>query len=135
MRGTDRIRVLVAGGGIAGVETVLALQALAGELVTIELLAPERHFAHRPLAVAEPFRPERPEKIPLAAIAGELGVRLHRDALARVDADAQAVATQDGARLEYDALVLALGARTVEAVRGALTFRGSQDAHRLREVV
>ena len=75
MHGTDRMRVLVAGGGVAGVETVLALQALAGERVAIELLAPERHFTHRPLAVAEPFRAERPEKIPLAAIADELGVR------------------------------------------------------------
>jgi sulfide:quinone oxidoreductase len=32
-------------------------------------------------------------------------------------------------------LVLALGARPVEAVRGALTFRGSQDAHRVRALV
>jgi sulfide:quinone oxidoreductase len=131
----DRTRVLVAGGGVGGVETLLAVQALAGDRVAVELLAPDRHFTHRPLSVAEPFRTERPERIPLAAIAADRGARLHRDAVARVDSDAQVVVTQDGASLPYDVLVLALGARPVEAVPGALTFRGSRDAHRVRAVV
>lgn len=131
----DRTRVLVAGGGVGAVETLLALQALAGERVAIELLAPDRHFTQRPLSVVEPFRSERPERIPLAAIAADRGIRLHRDAVARVDTGARTVVTQDGAALPYDALVLALGARPVEAVRGALTFRGSRDAHRVRAVV
>jgi hypothetical protein len=60
---------------------------------------------------------------------------VHRDALARVLADERIVETQDGERLSDDALVLALGARPAEAVRGALTFRGPQDAERLRHVV
>jgi len=129
------MRVLVAGGGVAGLETVLALQALAGDRVAIELLAPGRHFTYRPLAVAEPFRSGSVQRIPLAAIAGDRGVRLHRDALARVRAGDRAVETQDGARLDYDALVLALGARPVEAVRGALTFRGPQDTGRVAAIV
>jgi sulfide:quinone oxidoreductase len=62
-------------------------------------------------------------------------VRLHRDAVERVDPDARIVHTLDGARIGYDVLVLALGARPIEAVRGALTFRGSQDAHRMRALV
>jgi sulfide:quinone oxidoreductase len=128
-------RVLVAGGGVAGLETVLALQALAGDSLEIELLAPSRHFTYRPLAVAEPFNNGSVQRIPLAAFAADRGVRLHRDALARVLGDDRAVETQDGARLDYDALVLALGARPVEAVRGALTFRGAHDAHRLAAIV
>ena len=35
------LRVLIAGGGVAGLETLLALRALAGDLVDLELLAPE----------------------------------------------------------------------------------------------
>ena len=135
MPSDDRLRILVAGGGVGGVETLLALQALAADRVRVELLAPDRHFTHRPLSVVEPFRRERPERIPLAAIAADRGVRLHRDAVARVDTDARTVVTQDGAALPYDVLVLALGARPVEAVRGAVTFRGSRDAHRLRAIV
>jgi sulfide:quinone oxidoreductase len=135
MAADDRTRVLVAGGGVAGLETVLALQSLAGDWVRLELLAPDRHFTHQPLSVTEPFRTERPVRIPLAAIAADRGFVQHRDAIAHVDADARLVETQDRARLEYDVLVLAIGARPVEAVRGALTFRGSRDAHRVREIV
>ena len=75
-------RVLIAGGGVAGLESLLALQALAGERVEIELLAPERHFTPRPLAVAEPFRADSLQRLPLAAIAEDRGVTLHRDAIA-----------------------------------------------------
>ena len=60
---------------------------------------------------------------------------VHRDALARVLTDERAVLTAEGDRLAYDALVVALGARPVEAVPGALTFRGRQDAGRVRELV
>jgi sulfide:quinone oxidoreductase len=128
-------RVLVAGGGVAALETVLALQALAGDRLEIELLAPGRNFIYRPLAVAEPFRAGSVRRIPLAAIAYDRGVRLERDALARVLPDERAVETQGGARLDYDTLVLALGARPVEAVPGVLTFRGPQDAGRVADVV
>jgi sulfide:quinone oxidoreductase len=133
--GVDPIRVLVAGGGVAGLEAVLALQALAGDRTAIELLAPERHFTYRPLSVAEPFTPGMVQRFPLAAIGDERGVRVHRDALARVLSDERVVETQGGAALAYDTLVLALGAKAVEAVRGALTFRGPQDAGRVRTVV
>ena len=79
----DSVRVLVAGGGVAGLEAVLALQALPGDRTTIELLAPERHFTYRPLAVAEPFMSGRVQRFPLSAIGSDRGVRVHRDALAR----------------------------------------------------
>jgi sulfide:quinone oxidoreductase len=132
---SSEMRVLVAGGGVAGLEAVLALQALAGDRLEIELLAPGRHFTYRPLAVAEPFRAGSVRRVPLAAIAADRGVRLHRDALARVLPDERAVATQGGARLEYGTLVIALGARPVEAIAGALTFRGPRDAGRVADVV
>jgi sulfide:quinone oxidoreductase len=37
-------RVLIAGGGVAAIEALLALRDLAGDHVDIELLAPERYF-------------------------------------------------------------------------------------------
>src|SRR5689334_1829662 len=54
-RNHGALRVLIAGGGVAGLETLLALRALAGDLVELELLAAETAFWYRPLAVAEPF--------------------------------------------------------------------------------
>ena len=127
--------VLVAGGGVAGLETMLALQTLAGDRLEIELLAPGRHFTYRPLAVVEPFHGGSVHRVPLAAIARDRGVRLHRDALARVLPGARAVETQGGARLRYDVLVLALGARPAEAIPGAIAFRGAQDAGRVAATV
>jgi sulfide:quinone oxidoreductase len=135
MTSAEPMRVLVAGAGVAGLETVLALRSLAGEHVAIELLAPDRHFTYRPLAVAEPFAPGSVQRFPIASIAADRAVPLIRDAVARVHGDDRVVETQEGARLGYDALVLALGARSAEAVPGALTFRGPQDVGRVGEIV
>ena len=50
------VRVVIAGGGVAGLEATVALRALAEDRVTLQLVAPEREFTYRPLAVVEPFR-------------------------------------------------------------------------------
>ena len=121
-------KVLVAGDGVAGLETVLALQSLAPGRFDIEMLAPERHFVYRPPAAGAPFEPITPTRSELAAIAEDRGFDLTRDALDRVDAAGHEAVTQGGHRIPYDVLVLALGARPVAAVHGALPFRGWQDA-------
>ena len=116
------LRVLVAGGGVAGLEAVLALQELAGDRVSVSLLAPAEHFSYRPFSVAEPFGLGRARRVPLAEIARDLGVEWTRDALVEVD-DAQGVArTASGAELPFDALLVAVGAKPVAAVEHALTW-------------
>src|SRR5438876_7068322 len=121
------IHVVVAGAGVAGLETALALQALAEGLVSVELVAPETEFTYRPLAVAEPFRVGEMRRFPLERLVHAAGAELRRGALVSVDADGKTVTLEDGAMLAYDALVLALGARPRAVVPGALTFRGSQE--------
>lgn len=125
--GQGPLRVLVAGGGVAGLEATLALRALAEERVSIELLAPEEDFTYRPLAVAEPFRVGEVRRFPLQALAQEAGAELRQGTLASVDAARHVVTTGEGNELPYDVLVLALGARPREAVINALTFRGPED--------
>ena len=49
------MHVVIAGGGVAGVEALLALSALAEGLVDVELVSPTDEFVYRPLLVAEPF--------------------------------------------------------------------------------
>ena len=46
------LRVLVAGGGVAGLEALLALTDMAAARVDITLLSPQEDFVYRPLAVA-----------------------------------------------------------------------------------
>ena len=43
----DRPKILVAGGGVAALETLLALHELAGRHMRVELLAPGTHFLYR----------------------------------------------------------------------------------------
>jgi sulfide:quinone oxidoreductase len=126
-----RSQVLIAGGGVGALEAALALEALVADRVEVTLLAPDRHFTYRPLAVGEPFGLGATAKYELWAIAKDRGFMLIRDALDRVDADHRQVVTRDGAVLGYDRLILALGARPRSAVSGALTFRGPQDAMRI----
>lgn len=126
-------RVLIVGGGVGGLETALALRALAQERVEITMLAPQRHFTYRPLAVNEPFDRGSTLQVELGAIAADQGFRIVRDTLDAVDPDARQVVTQEGRRLYYDELVLSLGAWPVAAVPNAFTFRGPRDAARLRD--
>ena len=117
-------RVIIAGAGVAALECVLALRALAGARVDIELLAPAAELVHRPSSVETPFGGRAAPRIALARVAGELGVRLRRDALASVDSESHRAHTRDGDSVPYELLVVATGARSRETVTGATTFRG-----------
>jgi sulfide:quinone oxidoreductase len=117
------LHVLVAGGGVAGLEAILALRALAGDRVTISLLSPVGDFVQRQSSVLSPFGGADAPHVSLERLT-DLGVRCHRGALAAVDVNAHAVTTTDGGELEYDRLIVATGARAIEGVLGATTFRG-----------
>ena len=45
-------RVTIVGGGVAGLEALIALRRLAEERVQIELVTPAPEWSYRPLAVA-----------------------------------------------------------------------------------
>jgi sulfide:quinone oxidoreductase len=124
---TPPLRVLVAGGGVAALETVLALHALAGRRVAIELLAPSGDFVQRPVSVLSPFSGAPAPRVPLDSLLA-LGVIRHRGALAAVDSVHRQVRTSDGGHLDYDRLVVATGAHAIDGVPGAITFRGSISA-------
>lgn len=128
-------RVLIAGGGVAALEALLAMREMAGDRIEPVLLAPDPVFRHRPLSVTEPFDLGTPRNLDLLEIALEQGATFMRDGLAEVIPDARTVRTAEGRRLEYDALLLAIGTRATEAVPGALTFRDSADEGSFRELL
>ena len=127
-RKNDPLRVLIAGGGVAALEALIALRRLAEERVSIEFLAREPQFWYRPLAVAEPFGIGHLHGLDLSAIADEFGAAVTLGALESVDAQRHIARTSAGAEFSYDVLLIAVGARPVEAVPGAFTFRGPADA-------
>lgn len=46
-------RVVICGGGVAAIEGMLRLRALAGDRVEVTLVAPNDEFVYRPLATRE----------------------------------------------------------------------------------
>jgi sulfide:quinone oxidoreductase len=114
--------VVVAGGGIAGLEGLLALHAMAGDRVSLRLISPDRDFSYRPLAVAEPFGLGHAYHVPLQQVADDVGAELIVDAVVGADDASRQVRLRDGGALGYDALLLATGGRAVAGMDGATTW-------------
>jgi sulfide:quinone oxidoreductase len=125
-----KFSVLVAGGGVAALEAALTLNEVGEGLVEVELLAPEPVFWYRPVAVAEPFGLGVVRHFDLGAMAERAGAGMRLGALAAVDVEGRIARTKDGTAIPYDALLIACGAVPIDAVPGALTFRGPADGER-----
>jgi sulfide:quinone oxidoreductase len=118
----SRLEVVIAGGGVAALETALALRVMAGDRVALTFISPRTDFVVTPLAVGAPFAVTHAPSWPLADIACELGAHHVAAALTYVDAHAHRVQLSDGTELDYQALMLALGARRYPPFRHARTF-------------
>jgi sulfide:quinone oxidoreductase len=138
----DLRHVLITGGGVAGLETLLALRALAPDRLDITILAPELKFVNRSMSAQQPFRLQRARGLRLEDTAAELGARWHRGTLDRVVPEQHRAVTRDGESLKYDTLVLALGAHPKREWESedVLTYHGRRDGpsyrmllHQLRE--
>lgn len=128
-------RIVLAGGGPAAIEAALALRDLASDNVELELVAPDRDLVVRAYEVLAPFHEGRERRYPLAPIARDLGMDLVRDAVAKVDPEARGVTLRSGAIRPYDKLIVAVGARQMDAVGGAMPFRGARDAASVRSLL
>jgi sulfide:quinone oxidoreductase len=135
MTTNDATNVIVAGGGVAAIEAMLALRDIAGDRVSITLVAPQEDFHYRPLSVGEPFALGHALSLPLATIARDVGAEIRQDALAEVDADAHTVRLESGEALSYDALLVAVGARRVPALQHVQTFRGQEDSEAVHGLI
>src|ERR1700712_5226579 len=131
MAETTLPRVVIAGGGVAALETLIALRDLAGDRVDITLVAPEESFTYRPMTVAAPFSMGHANCYGLARIATEFDARIVQDAIHEVRSEEQVVLTVDGRRIPSDHLALAIGARAGPAYERAITFGEDVDEQAL----
>jgi sulfide:quinone oxidoreductase len=129
------LRVVVVGGGVAAVETCLALRALAGERVELVIVAPGPELELKPAAVGEPFGVAHVTRFDLAQVAADVGATLVRGTASAVEADQRRLLVDAWHPVSYDALVIAVGATPVGAVPGAVTFAGPRDVPVVRELV
>jgi sulfide:quinone oxidoreductase len=128
-------KVIVAGGGVAAIEAMLALRDMAGDRVSMTLVAPKEDFDYRPLSVGEPFALGQALSLPLATVARDVGAELRQDALAAVDPEAHTVRLEGGETLSYDALLVAVGARRMPALKNAGVFRGQEDSEAVHGLI
>jgi len=109
---TDRhtLDVLIAGGGCAALEAAFRLQRVAEQRVRTTILAPDEHLATHAMAVLVPFAAGAVPREPLAGLAADAGARLRRGRMIAVDAPERRVITADGGAIDYDVLLVAIGA-------------------------
>src|SRR5438067_667561 len=128
-------RVVICGGGVAAVETLLALRVLLDVRIEAHWVAPNPQFVYQPLAVAAPFGMAQTHLFDLAEIAHEKDARLHEDSLAHVDTERRHVRLSSGIVLPYDILVLAVGAEPRTWLPGALHFSGAESVRDFRRLL
>jgi thioredoxin reductase len=107
--------VVILGGGVAGLEAMMALREHAGARVRIALVAAQQEFVERPMTVAEPFDRGTARRIPLERVAADFGATfIHAEAIG-VNADATRVVFAGGESMGADTVIVAVGARPVAA--------------------
>src|SRR5215218_6412478 len=116
------MNIVIAGGGVAGLEALLALHAIAGDRAGLTLIAPDPEFSYRPVAVAQPFALGGANRVPLTEFTEAAGAELVIGALAGVDDGARELRLADGSTRAFDALLVAPGGRPVVGVEGATTW-------------
>jgi sulfide:quinone oxidoreductase len=135
MNGASAAKVLIAGGGVGGLEAAIALRDLAGDRVQVEICTGRGDFIYRPFAVGEPYGASRALRYSLQQLAARCDAELRLENVAAVDPAIRCATTHDGAEIPYDYLVVACGARLLWSVPGATNFWGVADEGEMLEVV
>ena len=129
------MRVVVAGGGFAAAEAVIALHELAGDRVEVELVSSTPELLYRPHAVTAPFTAGDIRRVPLAPLCEQHGATLRLGALTAVDVPGHRIHTDATPPIGYEALLVAVGARRRPALRDAMTFDGRRGIAELRRLL
>ncbi|UCH15159.1 MAG: FAD-dependent oxidoreductase [Bacteroidales bacterium] len=103
-------RIVIAGGGFAGLETAFYLRHKLGNKINLTLISDQDYFLFKPNTIYIPFG-ETPEKfiIKLDKPVKKTKIEFIISAVKNIDTDKKQVVTQTG-EIDYDYLVIATGA-------------------------
>src|SRR5262245_7503606 len=104
-------RVLIVGGGYAGVYAALGAARARGEAeIEIRMVSAEPDLVNRPRLYET--SPGEHMRYPLDPLLSRLGVEFTLGRVTAIDVDAREVTVAHGSTLEYDRLIVALGSVT-----------------------
>jgi sulfide:quinone oxidoreductase len=129
------VRVVIAGGGVAGLEGLIGLRTLAGHRAELELISPERTFAWRSLTVAAAFGGPPAVNIEIPELAASVDAHCTIDAITEIEASHGSLTLASGETRRFDVLLVATGARAEEAIPGAITFGLRRGTGRFRTML
>jgi sulfide:quinone oxidoreductase len=115
-------QVVIVGGGVAGLEALIAVRALLGARVAVTLVSQDDWFIDRPLTVAEPFGSGSAARYSVPEIAAEFDAGFVRATVEDVAASEHQISCAGGPNLGFETLILAPGARTRPLFADAITF-------------
>lgn len=118
----ERFSAVIVGGGVAALEGLLRLHRLAGDRVSVTLLAPEDQFTYRALSVKEPFSLGSAKQHPLADIVRDTDAAWLRDSLSSVEC-AEGIAHTTGGKTFDDRRADELFRGVVQDVEGGYVKR------------
>jgi len=127
--------VVIAGGGIAGLETLMALRDLGGARLALTLVAPDPEFTYKPFTVEEPFSFKPADRLALEPIVREFGATFVQDGLTGVDPARHVISLGGGSEVAYDSAVICVGARQAPAYERAVTFRTTGEPLQVDELL
>lgn len=107
----DTPRVVIVGGGFAGLETAFSLRQRLKDKVALTLVTDRPDFVFTPSTIYVPFGGAEDDlRLPVAEPAARRGIEVRRGAVAWVETEPKRLALADGHLVDYDYLVLATGA-------------------------
>ncbi|MGZ8649306.1 MAG: FAD-dependent oxidoreductase, partial [Solirubrobacteraceae bacterium] len=128
-------QVVIVGGGVAGLEALIALRALIGDRLAVTLVSQDDWFVDRPLTVAEPFGSGSAARYSLPEIAAEFDAEFIHATVEAVAAAEHRVSCAGGPDLSYDTLILAPGARTRPPFADAIAFGVAGSGQALKDML
>ncbi len=114
-------KVLIVGGGIAGIEALMALADLGEGRLRLQLVAGHPSFVLRPQILGEPWGGP-PLHLDLDRLCRAFGASFTLGTVTGVNAEAQEVHTAGGETLDYERLLLAPGAQSALAYGATRTL-------------